>query len=292
MYFSQFCSPEIEVSVRSMALKTTIPAQAIPADQAVPRAVTDNRIQRPGDRRNLSKSAARALDVLEYFALMGRPLRAIDIAHAFDFHPSSTDQLLKTMLDSAYLVFDPQGKLYYPSPRLVKFGSWLAASYYGEDRICRLLREVHAASGEIVTLALRHGASMQIVDVLEPPSAAGTVLKGLRVPIIGSAIGSAFLAAHSETEVRRILQQISIRPERAADRIDIITNDIREVRANGYALGGINKGGGTWSLALPLPKPSAGVVMVLGLAGPSERMRAHAADLIALAQQCIEQCLH
>ncbi len=68
-------------------------------------------IQHPGGKRNLSKSATRALDILEYFAMVGRPLRAREIAQAFDFHASSTDQLLKTMVDSAYLICGRQALL-------------------------------------------------------------------------------------------------------------------------------------------------------------------------------------
>lgn len=241
-----------------------------------------SRVQCPGKRRNLSKSAVRALDVLEYFAAVGRPLRAIDIAQAFGFHPSSTDQLLKSMVDSAYLVIEPQGKLYYPSPRLVKFGCWLASNYFGEDRIGHLLRAVYYASGELVTLAVRQGAAMQIVDVLEPPRIAGTVLKGSRVPIVGSAIGGAFLSIHGDNDVRRIIQQVCSRAERTADRMVNVLNEVRAIRSAGYASGGINNDGEPWSIAIALPKPSAGAAMVLGLAGPRTHIQEREAQLVAL----------
>src|SRR5690606_14818464 len=70
---------------------------------------TSSEIKHPGQRRNISKSAVRALDVLEHFAAVRRPLRATDIAHALDIHPSSADQLLKSMVDSGYLLIDPEG---------------------------------------------------------------------------------------------------------------------------------------------------------------------------------------
>ncbi|OYX21979.1 MAG: hypothetical protein B7Z04_00960 [Rhodobacterales bacterium 32-66-9] len=65
---------------------------------------TSSDIRHPGERRNISKSAVRALDVLEHFAAVRRPLRATDIANALDLHPSSADQLLKSMVDAAYLL--------------------------------------------------------------------------------------------------------------------------------------------------------------------------------------------
>ena len=54
------------------------------------------RVMRAGDRRSLSRSATRALDVLEYFGQVRRPLRAVEIARQFSLHPSTVNQLLKT----------------------------------------------------------------------------------------------------------------------------------------------------------------------------------------------------
>lgn len=40
------------------------------------------RVKRPSERRSLSRSATRALDVLEYFGEARRPLRAVEISKA------------------------------------------------------------------------------------------------------------------------------------------------------------------------------------------------------------------
>src|SRR4051812_36776195 len=75
--------------------------------------------------RRLSISASRALDILEHFGDRQQPLRAKEIAQGLSLHLSSTSQLLKTMMHSGYLVFDPIKKLYSPSPRLAGFSNWL-----------------------------------------------------------------------------------------------------------------------------------------------------------------------
>ncbi len=46
-------------------------------------------VRRPGDRRSLSRSATRALDVLELFGETRRPLRAVEMSKALGMHPSS-----------------------------------------------------------------------------------------------------------------------------------------------------------------------------------------------------------
>ena len=82
------------------------------------------RVKRPSERRSLSRSATRALDVLEFFGEARRPLRAVEISRVLGMHPSTTNQLLKTMVDSAHLVFDAHSKTYLPSPRLARFSTW------------------------------------------------------------------------------------------------------------------------------------------------------------------------
>ena len=58
-------------------------------------------VQEPRQGYNFSKSAVRALDILELFARVDRPLRAIDVTRLLGISPSSTIQLLKTMMDCA-----------------------------------------------------------------------------------------------------------------------------------------------------------------------------------------------
>jgi len=249
-------------------------------------------IEQPGGKRNLSKSATRALDVLEYFAMVGRPLRAVEIAQAFEFHTSSADQLLKTMVDSAYLMFDSANKLYYPSPRLVNFGAWLSSNYFGEDRIYRLIRSAHHCTGEIVTLSVRYGSSMQIVDVVAPLDQTGTVAKGLRIPISGSVIGTAFLSAHSDKEVIRILGQAN---DEAGTRLSVA--ELRDYlaaaqacRDKGYVSGMAMAAARLWALAMPLPKTTRDITMVLGLAG-QESLGHREDELVELLRAAIEQGL-
>ena len=250
-------------------------------------------VERPGTKRNLSRSATRALDILEYFALVGRPLRAVDIAQALNFHTSSTDQLLKTLVDSAYLMFDGGKKLYYPSPRLVNFGAWLATNYFGEDRICRLLQFVQQESGEIVTLSIRYGSSMQIVDFIEPVSKAGTVVKGGRVPIIASVIGTAFLTLHSDKEVIGIVEEICGESDRRLSVAELrgLLDRVGNARRAGFVSGQAVNDAGPWALAVPLPAPSSGMKMVLGMAGdnPVEETREKA--LVALVYRGINEWL-
>lgn len=249
----------------------------------------DTRIKLPGERRNLAKSATRALDVLEYFATVKRPLRATEIGTAFGWHSSSTDQLLKTMVDSGYLIFEAARKLYRPSPRLVRFGAWLTENYYGGERLQRLLHLVHSRSGEIVTLAVRQGQHMQVVDTVQPLHSAHPATKGVKVPLIGSALGSAYLAARADADVRQIIAYLDRHRRDPNERLPEILADVSAVRARGHASGGIRSEHGNWSIAMALPACDADVGVVLGFAGPIERIKSQENALAALMRRCISE---
>ena len=102
--------------------------------------------------------------MLELFGELRRPLRAIEIATTLELNPSTTNQLLKTMVESAHLTFGARTKVYQPSLRLVRFGAWLSGSYGASENLGDLVREVQAQTGGIVTLTTPNDTFMQIID--------------------------------------------------------------------------------------------------------------------------------
>lgn len=230
------------------------------------------RVKRPGDRRSLSRSATRALDVMELFGASRRPLRAVDISKALGTHPSTTNQLLKTMLDSGHLVFDARGKTYLPSPRLAEFGGWLAASYGADGRLRELIDEVHAATGMVVTISTPNDLFMQLIDCTIPQGESGE--RGLSVSVFGSAIGSAYLAMLDDAEVLRLADRARV----AAADIPPILDDLATIRRAGFA-DGATAGSHYWSMAMALPVRGLRVPTVLGLAGAEEDVRGRLGDL-------------
>jgi DNA-binding IclR family transcriptional regulator len=224
------------------------------------------RVKRPGDRRSLSRSATRALDVLELFAMARRPLRAVDIARALDIHASTANQLLKTMVDSAHLVFEARGKTYLPSPRLAGFGAWIVETCGADGRVGDLIGAVHAATGMTVTVTTPNDLFMQVIDLAVGDDRHGE--RGLRVPVFGSAIGSAYLSMLDDAEITRLAGRARIP---AADVPAILTGAAR-IRHDGYADGAVAHSP-CWSIAVPMPMRGLCVPTVLGLAGPLAAVR-------------------
>jgi DNA-binding IclR family transcriptional regulator len=224
------------------------------------------RVKRPGERRSLSRSATRALDVLECFGQARRPLRAIEISHALALHPSTTNQLLKTMVESAHLVFDARSKTYLPSHRLAGFGGWMVESYGGDARLRGLVREVQAATGEIVTLTTPNDLFMQVLD--QAGAAAGAE-RGLQISLFGSAVGAAHLATLTDAEIGRLAKRARLP---AAETAEVLAS-AAEIRREGFA-DGPSGDGSMWSIAASLAGRGLPLPLVLGLAGPTPRVQA------------------
>lgn len=240
-----------------------------------------------GEIFNAAKSAVRALDVLEVLGKSGQPMRAVEISRALRLSASSTDQLLKTMVDSAYLLFDPVTKRYWPSFRAARFGNSIAATYFAPELIERLLETAHELTGELVGLFTSQGSFMQVIATQRgmawPLSnnaihSEDTAL-GLRLPLFGSSSGTAWLATQDEKALSTALKlcRRELREE-ALDRAKIEAV-LRRVRRQGYAFGGINTED-MLSISTALPPCANGVVLILSIFGQTDSIRARS-ELLA-----------
>lgn len=217
---------------------------------------------------------------MEYFGQVRRPLRAIQISKVLAMRPSTTDQLLKTMVDSAHLLFDAHTKTYRPSPRLVGLGCWVIETYGADERLRRLVRDVHSRTGMVVTLTTPNDLYMQILDLATPPWP--QTERGLRISVFGSVIGSAYLATLEESEIARLAERARI-PQTEMKRL---LEAVSEIRRDGYADG--PSAGKFWSIAVPLPPDRLPVPMVLGLAGQLDEVRQNRQAL----QQSLRQAIN
>lgn len=236
------------------------------------------RIKRPGERRSLSRSATRALDVLELFGRLRRPLRAVEIERALGMQSSTTNQLLKTMVDSAHLVFTARDKTYQPSPRLSAFATWIHEIYAADGRLSELVATLQARTGMVVTVSTPNDLFMQVVELASPM--AQEAERGLQVSVFGSAVGSAYLALLQDVEIRRLAQRARI----PASQFQAILDEVAGIRASGYADGAIT-GSPYWSVAMPLAAQPTRLPIVLGLAGRADNVRGRLNELRGIMNQ-------
>lgn len=240
--------------------------------------------RRSGD---LPKSAVRALQTLEYLSIAARPLRAIEIATALELSPSSMSELLKSLTDWGYLIFDPISKLYHPSPRVTRLARSANDEFGGAGALDALLQSVLAAFGLPVSISASQGSFIQIIDFLWPPDLDPAELPykaehsspdplalniGVHSPMFGSCAGTAWLSTQSDQRIRETIKLCRRDLGEFADREEDIIHRLAEIGAQGYAFGGISTDDGYRGLSMPLPPTGHGLVLILSVIGPRERM--------------------
>lgn len=231
------------------------------------------KVRRPGERRSLSRTATRALDVMELFGTCRQPLRAVEIGKALEITPSTTNQLLKTMVDSGHLVFSARSKTYLPSPRLAKFGGWLVEMYGPGGPLRDLIRGIQEKLDMVVTVSTPNDLFMQIIDSAIPEGKSAE--RGLRISLFGSTIGDACLSMLDDEEIGRLAYRARIEP----GELDGILEAAAKIRNDGFAQGP-SVDDRIWSIAVPLPREGLPVPAVLGIAGPADDVRARMGELV------------
>lgn len=241
------------------------------------------------DSRHLSKSALRALDVLEFFAQRQCPARAIDVAQALGLSSSTTDQLLKTLVSRAYLILDVRQKKYYPSPRLLRFSTFIDRTYFGNHRLTSLMQTLVDRTQLSASLSTSFGRLMQLVDVLNPPDTVYDRGPGYLFSLFNSAAGTALLADWPIRTVRALIAQSEDQLGDLVHDPDLICRHLNEIRSRGHAFGGISEEYGKCSLAVALPAAEFGTELALSLRGPTERMKENRWRLAAMLEEAVAE---
>jgi len=244
--------------------------------------------------RNYSKSASRALDIIELLADSDQPMRAAEIARHLDLSRSSTDQLLKTMLGSGSLLLRPEDMTYSASPRIARIAHKLADRCAKVDRYRTLIEEVHKRSGQIVTLTLQNDCYMQIQAFAGDFSVPLHI--GMQVPLFGSTIGSAALSGKSPQSILKLLKRA--RRQRLVPRENdwngAFIDQIKAYRMKGYAWqpmraydNRIGRDREMWSIGMRLAASDDIDSPVLGLIGPIASVKGDEYRLINMIRQTL-----
>jgi DNA-binding IclR family transcriptional regulator len=250
------------------------------------------RVRAPGLGVTPAKSAGRALELVEHLALAPEPLRAIELARALSLSPSSVHQILRTLMDGGYLIFDAASKRYHLSPRTARFAARASAGGFRPEALEALMGALAEMFAATVTLAAPQGGAMQVIAVRHPQERpAGEVDEGfgVLVPFFGTCTGAAWLAAQNDDVVRGLMRRSRRDLGRRSHDPAGVLQSVRRVRQQGYAFGGLLADDGMWSVATALPPDPHGLVLVLAVSAPDAAIEERAADIACRmrAQICV-----
>lgn len=234
------------------------------------------------------KSAVRVLEVLEFFRQHRRPASLKDIADSLAYPQSSATVLLKNLTALGYLSYDRAARNYFPTLRVASLGDWVSRELFGRGEIFEAMQDLHAATGEAVSIALQNDVYMQYIRVIQSihPLRFHTE-EGSQRPLTQSATGWLLLSTQGDAVVEKLVRRANIATPRSQDRqsLALMQERVALCRKDGVAYAeNIPLVGGA-TVATLLPVKVQGRPVVLGMGGTIERIRPNKEKYLRLIRE-------
>ena len=227
--------------------------------------------------QNVVKSAARAIQVLEYFDAVKRAAAVVELADHHDWPHSSTSVLMRSLVALGYLHYDANERTYLPSMRVALLGDWIPDAMFRNGRLMRQMEHLNAETGETIVLAAQNGLHSQYLRVIEGTNIMRMHLHiGTLRSLFGSGTGRMLLASMNDAVIRKLVRKHNATSE--ADRhveMDRLLAQIAEDRERGYAMSVNQYTPHATLIAMLLPTQPTAKPLTIGVAGLTERLLAN-----------------
>lgn len=227
------------------------------------------------------KSVRRVFEILELFDKERQALPAKEVSRQLKYPLTSAHALLKSMHELGYADYDPETWSYTPSSRLCELLDWIRDLLDRESHIIDFAAALNLATSETVNLSRRVGNKIKILRGLECKHIVGvTVSTGTLMPVTQSLTGIAALSGMNDSQINEFLQRLEVMDAEQARNMntDILLEKISEVRERGTVAGYDLLLEGIGAVCVPVRLTEARETLIIGVVGPSARIREHEAS--------------
>ena len=184
------------------------------------------------------KSAARALDVMEFVVQSAEPPSFAAIAAALHVPKSSLSNLLATLVDRNYLIQSDTRGGYRPGNAIERLNAafWRAASV--TERVELVLATIRKTLGETAGYWEQRGDEVEVIATQPGERALVYLLKiGVRTALHRVSTGKILLAAMEDGEIEAYADRtdFSVKTRYGIDSRAALLREIAEIRASGIA---------------------------------------------------------
>jgi DNA-binding IclR family transcriptional regulator len=222
----------------------------------------------------------RATTVLMLFAgTRARSLGVTEIANTLSLSKAVVHRVLASLKAANLIAFDDTTRRYSLGPASLALGQAYLANLDLREVARPCLMRLSEATGETVTLSVRHGDERVYVDQITPPvEVAMTVNLGKAFPLYAGSSSKAFLAFLPEADQERYLSNGSLSALTQQTIVDpeALRDELATIRKRGFARSFGERQAGAGSVAAPVFNHTGEPVAVMSVAGPVERFRQEA----------------
>jgi IclR family acetate operon transcriptional repressor len=221
------------------------------------------------------QSLRRADAILEALAAAPRQgSRLKDIAAAAKLPPTTALTLLQSLVGLRYAEQMAESGRYRLGRRLLQLGRQVEARRDIVDLARPALIRLCQQTGEMVNLTVPDAAAMVVVESLSGDIVLKeTPLKGVDLPLHGSASGKCFLAFAPSPMRSAFLEALPLTrlARRTIGDLKRLEEDLARVRAQGFATEDEEFTPDTFALAVPVLDQAGNIQATLSVHGPAER---------------------
>lgn len=223
-----------------------------------------------------SRSVERALRVLCELAKADTPVGISELARRTGYSKSTVHLGLRTMLETNFVVQDPDSGRYGLGLAAAQLGVSAQESSQLVTMLSAPMSELAIRSNEAVSLGVRVDSEVLFIKRFETSYALGTnIREGTRMPLHTSASGKALLMGLSDEEIRDLFPEEHLPHEgsHAETERTHLLDEIHQARQVGYVTSSDEWRLGISAAAVPVYLGSD-VVASVSIAGPTSRFRA------------------
>jgi len=221
------------------------------------------------------KSSYRTLALFEFFAEHKKPATVATISNGLQIPQSSTSSILRSLVDVAYLIYDPDTRTYAPTMRMALLSNWALTANKNAARLPGQIHDLCQGVEETSVLAYRNGIYSQYLyvehydDSLERLVETGSVR-----PLVTSATGWCILKDVDDYEIGKIIRrsEVEITNHIYKKMIKDTMSHIVNTRRNGYSFSKGETAKDLAGIAMGLPDQSNVARLAIAVAGPINRI--------------------
>lgn len=233
------------------------------------------------------ESLARGLKVLAAFTPTNSAMGLSELARVTGLGKRTTYRLARTLEALGYLTQDPRSKLYRPSLRVLDLGYTVLESMELRQRAHAHLDALCRQTGEFVSLAVRDGRDIVMIDTFKPQGITVGVQRylGSREPAHMSSHGKVLFAWLPQDELVAAYpsKHLEAHTPFSITTRDAFVAELEGVRSRGFAINDQESSIGVLSVAAPIRDRAGTVTASVNLAVPTPR-----ADLNRLVEEYLD----
>lgn len=224
--------------------------------------------------RYFVEALGRGLSVLDCFTEGPAQLTLTELSSRLGISKNTTFRLLRTLEEAGYVIQDQVTRHYHLSLKVLDLqAASLAALGYTQEAQ-PLLKELNAALGESVNLAVLEGTEIRYVARVAAKRIMSVDLRvGSRLPAHATSMGKVLLASLEEQKVRDLYatHPLTAYTPQTITSIDGLLEELALVRRQGFALADQELEVGLRSIAAPVRRGHGDIVAALNVSTATVR---------------------